>query len=244
MTMTVPSLAGSGTRAVTANANGLLAAANAPAASGLFSGQLNAPPVLSNWTQVNWGSGTSAANSGTSNVPSIYLADTYAGSSGQPVRALTIPRVGSVGSSYTLTAAFMPLYVPGDISTSLAPEVGIFVSNGTALIMLANGQFNADNVIGVKKFTNFNTGAGNILGEESSGFGLNGLMCYRIVSNLTTRSYQYSIDLVNWLTVATDTISGSILPNTETVMGFATLTQSATGAPVGISLLSWLQTSP
>lgn len=205
--------------------------------SGGVVGNITTPPVLSSWTQLNFlGGSTTSANSGNSVLPTVFLRDIWGGGTGQPIRGLQLARVGSVGTSYTLTVAFTPL-----LPIASTPECGIFVSDGTKLIVFANGSTSGNNINEVKTYASVTATPSN-LDSTSSTFGENGFIWYQIQSDTVHRVYSISNDSFNFITRFTETISGSTLVNTESEMGFYVAPVNTNGT--GITIASWLQTDP
>jgi hypothetical protein len=200
-------------------------------------GNVVIPPVNASWSQVNFlTASTTSANSGSIGLPTVFLNDIYGGGSGQPVRGLSIARTGSVGTSYTLSAAIIPL-----LPIASTPEVGIFISDGTKLITFANGSTSGNNINEVKTYATVSASPSNLYSANST-FGENGYIWYQIKSDTTHRTYSVSTDGYNYLARYTETISGSTLVNTETVFGFYTAPVNTSGA--GITLASWNATDP
>jgi hypothetical protein len=204
-------------------------------ASGGYNGNVTRPPLLAAWTQVNWGADTSAANSGTTSLPSVFLTDTTGASNN--IRGLKLARIGSVGAAYTVTAAFAPLF-----PISSTPECGILITDGTKFITQANGSISGQNIEEVKTYATAASAPSNLVSTDST-FGLNGFIWYQIKSDLTHRTYSVSVDGVNFLARYIETIAGSTMVNTETGMGFYVASTGA-AASSAVSLFSWLQTSP
>jgi hypothetical protein len=198
-------------------------------------GNVMRPPLNATWTQVNFlGASTSSADSGNAALRTVYLNDLWGGGSGQPVRGLKQARIGSVGTSYTLTAAIMPLF-----PIASTPECGIFITDGTKLIAFANGSTSGNNINEVKTYATVNSAPSNLVSSNST-FGCNGFVWYRIQSDTVHRTYSVSVDGFNYIARFVETIAGSTMVNTETGMGFYVAPVSTSGT--GCTLASWLQT--
>lgn len=200
-----------------------------------YTGNVTTPPLFANWTQIHWGSGTTANDSGTTALPSVFLSDAT-GSGGTNVRALQLPRTGAVGTAYTLTAAIMPLF-----PIASTPECGIYVSDGTKVITQANGSISGQNIEEVKKYATVSSAPSNLVSTNST-FGLNGFIWMQIKSDTVNRTYSVSTDGINFLPRETETVAGSTLINTESVVGFYVSLNGSTSSAV--SLVSWRMTSP
>lgn len=206
------------------------------ASNGGIVGNVTAPPLFASWTQVNWIGSTSGANSGGQGLPTVYLFDAWGGGTGQPIRGLSLARIGAVGASYTLTAAILPLF-----PIASTPECGIYVSDGTKLIAFANGSTSGNNINEVKTYATVSSSPSNLTSSNST-FGCNAFVWYQIKSDTVHRTYSVSVDGYNFLPRLVETIAASTLINTETVMGCYVAPVSTAGT--GITIASWLQTSP
>jgi hypothetical protein len=91
-------------------------------------GTLIPPPLANTWTQVNFNvANTTFANSGSTTVPTVYLADFITGGA-DTARCVFQNRPGSVGTPYTLTEALHVIQFP--VNNSAA---GIAVTDGTKI---------------------------------------------------------------------------------------------------------------
>jgi hypothetical protein len=216
-------------------------------------GTLVPPPVASNWTHVNFGSGTTFVDSGSTTTSTVYLQDFTSGGA-DTAHCVTLARPGSVGTAYTLTVAIHPLQYPQNNSGS-----GIAIGDGTKLevwqlVFVSGGvsmQFAHRN-----SATSF---AANVY-SAAWNIGQNARFWLRLKNDGTNRFFTYASDGLNFIPVQTIQDAGlmgtcgapstvpcyesntTFINNNETVGGFCIDPESSIGS--GATVESWSFTAP
>ena len=240
--------AGASGQILTIGSNGLPSYANVSA--GLV-GTVTQPPLAASWTHVNFGGGTAVIDSGNGFLPTVYLSDFTTGTTGQ-IHGLKLARPGSVGTAYTVTAAFLPT-----VDQKNNSECGIFVTDGTKFVTMTYGFNNGGNIEEVKPFATAGSTPGTNIASATWNLAQNAFTWFRIQSDTTHRMYSYSVDGFNFhpttVTCANtgtagfpggcqETISTSSINNTETAAGIYVDPENSAGC--GMTLASWTFTSP
>jgi hypothetical protein len=203
-------------------------------------GTIVAPPVASSWTSYNLGGGTTFTNSGNNVQPTVYLQTTEQAGS---VRG---KYVATAGSTYTTTARMKVNWIPLG-SAGGNQQSGMMITDGTANSITFG-------IIVFYEFTVSSPAArvGLAIGHWTSTtpayayeavihWSLADGMWLQIHNDGTTRSYNVSVDGVNFLTYFSEP-AGTFL--TETSIGIANVSNTNQTGTNGLTLDSWKNVSP
>lgn len=204
-------------------------------------GTIVAPPTIasSTWTDINFGSGTTAVDSGRAGFTTVYLSDFTTGGA-EVIRGISQPLSSAV---YTFTARVRPLLYPANNSSA-----GIGITDGTKHIVIQLTFVSGGVDIQVVKFTNSTTFSANYYANPWN-IGQNAPFWLRIKNDGTHRNMNYSSDGVNYFPATIG--SSSTWPTYTSATDFITTETAASliidplnGTGSGVTVESWQITYP